>query len=194
MFTHRYVCMLRSFERPIIVYWLKNIWKASTLLYYCTDINPRLWACHKACDVSTTLQDSGLPWADNNLSGLTLRREECSVVWRILIKADYAKSWGQGLTLNLVTGCDNIYRGMSVTWECHVSRAWQAAPTPWVAWHLTSPAIIIINTLEEVIKHSFIHDIHDVSLTFDLCHSKRKSSIIYHVLDMVFDILFKTFI
>ena len=120
--SHRYVCMLRSFERPIIVYWLKNIWKASTLLYYCTDINPRLWGLSQACDVSATLQDSGLPWADNNLSGLTLRREECSVVWRILIKADYAKSWGQGLTLNLDTGCDNIYRGMSVTWECHVSR------------------------------------------------------------------------
>ena len=34
-------------------------------------------------------------------------------------------------------------------------------------------------------------NIRDVSLTFDLCHSKRKSSIIYHVLDMVFDILFK---
>ena len=83
---------------------------------------PDCGACHCTCDVSATLQDSGLPWADNNLSGLTLRREECSVVWRILIKADYAKSWGQGLTLNLVTGCDNIYRGMSVTWECHVSR------------------------------------------------------------------------
>ena len=62
------------------------------------------------------------PRADNNLSGIPLRREECSVVWRILIKADYAKSWGHGLTLNLVTGCDNIYRGISVTWECHASR------------------------------------------------------------------------
>ena len=32
-------------------------------------------------------------------------------------------------------------------------------------------------------------NIHDVSLTFDLCHSESKSFFIHHVLDTVLDIL-----